>query len=158
MQVVVDNFDFDKIQIVDENGMVETYSLSQELRINEMNVPNEYLQQSAKYIYWASILEKVRMYLDASELNSEIKKAECYTKSRDDLVEKGVLKPTKDQIEHAVMLDDDYVQALREVQGYTHLVKQLQYVVKAFEQRKDMLIQYGAELRKQKDYMGAVRT
>lgn len=145
-------FDFDKITIKDGNGDSHTYDLTEELRVNEFNVVKEFSEQSSKYVYWASILEKVKMYKESAELKAETYRASIYEQARLALVDTGVNKPTKEQVSAQILQDESYVKLLEGVNTYTYLVGQLTYVVKAFEQRKDMLIQYGAELRRVKDY------
>lgn len=152
MEITVGAFDFDKITIKDLSGKEVTYDLTEELRVNEFNVVKEFLVQSSKYVYWGSVLEKVKMYRESTELRAETYKASIYEPSRLKLVEAGVNKPTKEQVQAQIMLDQDYIKIMEEYTTYNYLVGQLTYVVKAFEQRKDMLIQYGAEQRRMKEY------
>nr|DAI05814.1 MAG TPA: recombination, repair and ssDNA binding protein [Herelleviridae sp.] len=148
----VDDLEFRKIKIVDDNGEVVVHDLQEELQVNEFNVRTAFLEQPAKYTYWTSILERLRMYQENYELQAEKKKAELYEPSRIALINMGVAKPTKDQIEAQIMLDDEFYKLKQSIVNLSYNVKQLQYVVKAFEQRKDMLIQYGADLRREFEY------
>lgn len=152
MEITVGAFDFDKITIKDLSGETVTYDLTEELKVNEFNVVQEFLHQSAKYVYWGSILEKVKLYRETTELKAETYKASIYEHSRMVLIQAGTAKPTKEQVLSQIMLDESYIKILEEYQTYNYLVGQLTYVVKAFEQRKDMLIQYGAEQRRMKEY------
>lgn len=152
MEIHVGAFDFDTITIKDTNGETRTYNLRDELKVNEFNVVGEFLEQPAKYVYWSSVLERVRMYKEASELKAETYKASMYESSRISLVDLGINKPTKEQVNSVIMTDETYIKLLESVNTYTYLVGQLVYVVKAFEQRRDMLIQYGADLRKTREF------
>lgn len=148
----VDDLEFKTIKIIDDNGEVVTHDLQTELQVNEFNVRTAFLEQPAKYTYWTSILERLRMYQENYELKAEKKKSELYEPSRVALINQGVAKPTKDQIEAQIMLDEDYYKLRQSIVNLSFNVRQLQYIVKAFEQRKDMLIQYGADLRREYEY------
>lgn len=152
LEIRLDNLETDLIRIVDDNGETVQFSLREELRINEMNVQQEFLEQSSKYVYWTSILERVRLYQESSKLHAEIARADLYEPCRSALINTGIPKPTKDQVDAKILQDEDYIRKLEALNTYDHLVKQLQFVVRAFEQRKDMLIQFGADKRKEQDY------
>ncbi|WWO58998.1 hypothetical protein [Listeria phage 20422-1] len=150
MDIHVDSLEFSQLRIIDGNGQVTELDLEKELRVNEYSMQEEFLNQAPKYIYWASILEKVRMYQESASLALEVVGAQMNEKARD-YYKTVDTKPTKDQVEAYILQQEEYQVAYKQLLTYNHLVKQLQYVVKAFEQRKDMLIQYGADLRKNKD-------
>lgn len=152
MEINVGAFDFDTITIKDRNGETRTFNLSEELKVNEFNVVGEFLEQPAKYVYWSSILERVRMYKESAELQAETYKASMYETARMSLVDAGINKPTKEQVNSVILSDEGYIKLLEAVNMYTYIVGQLVYVVKAFEQRRDMLIQYGADLRKTREF------
>ncbi len=148
----VNDLEFRKIRVTDENGETIVFDLTEELQVNEFSVRQAFLEQPAKYTYWTSLLERLRMYQENYELQAEKRKAELYEPSRKSLIEQGVTKPTKDQIEAQIMLDEQYYALRQSIISLTFNVRQVQYVVKAFEQRKDMLIQYGADLRRDFEY------
>lgn len=152
LDLSVTSIDFDKIRITDANGETKTYSIQDELKVNKFNVREEFLFQSSKYAYWCSVLEQLKLYEETYELQTDRKKAEIYEPSRKALIAEGIPKPTKDQIEAKVILDDEYYQLCNNVVAIHHQVDQLKSVVKAFEQRKDMLVQYGADQRKEMEY------
>lgn len=152
MNINIGAFDFDKITITGANGESTTHDLREELKVNDFNVVSEFLEQPSKYVYWSSILERVKMFKESAELKAETYKASIYETSRTVLVDAGINKPTKEQVNSVIMSDENYIKLLEDVNTYTYLVGQLTYVVKAFEQRRDMLIQYGADLRKAREY------
>lgn len=152
MNINIGSFDFDMITITGANGESTTYDLREELKVNDFNVVNEFLEQPSKYVYWSSILERVKMFKESAELKAETYKASIYEPSRLSLVDAGINKPTKEQVNAVILSDENYIKLLEDINTYNYLVGQLTYVVKAFEQRRDMLIQYGADLRKARDY------
>lgn len=152
LQLKVDSIDFREIRITDENGETKTYDIQEELVIHPHSVRLAFLEQPAKYAFWSSVLEKIKLYQESYELMLATKKAEVYELSRSDLIASGTAKPTKDQIEARVMLDPEVQELNRTVLQSTYNVRRLTTFVKAIEQRKDMLIQYGADLRREYEY------
>lgn len=152
LDIRVTNLDFGTLRVTDANGETITYNLKDELAVNNFNVREEFLKQPAKYSYWTSLLEQLRLYQEMFELKAEKRKSVLYEPSRQALILEGIAKPTKDQIEARIMLDDEYYKLKTDVVNTAFNVRQLQYVVKAFEQRKDMLVQYGADLRRDFEY------
>lgn len=152
LDITVGSLDFSTIRIKDSNNQAYEYDLKAELQINEHNLQAEFKEQASKYVYWTSILEQLRGYQESAELQEERVRANLYEQGRLALINEGSAKPTKDQVEAWLMRQEPYVQAREQVLAYSKFVRQLQYVVKAFEQRRDMLTQIGADQRKQKEY------
>lgn len=147
------NQDIEEVTITDKSKESHTFNIKEELNINEFNVYREFLAQPGKYAYWTSVLSTLKYYLESAELSMEKQRATIYEPSRQTLITvKAVPKPTKDQIEAEIQLDETYQQLQRDVVAYKALVDKVNYIVRAFEQRKDMLIQVGAELRRNKEY------
>lgn len=144
--------DFDTIRIRDVNGQFVEYDLKEQLAINEHDLQTEFKQQASKYVYWASILEQVRGYLEAAELVEEQTRAGLYEPARVALINSGTPKPTKDQVESWILQQEKYIGTKHQVLIYSKYVKHLQYIVKAFEQRRDMMQQIGADKRRQTEY------
>jgi len=152
LELRVTNIDFDKVRITDENGETQTYDINKELAVDPFNVRDEFLHQSSKYSYWASLLEQLKLYEESYELQADKKRSELYEPSRQKLLAEGVTRPSKDQIDSQIMLDGDYYNLCNNVVAIHYQVNQIKALVKAFEQRKDMLIQYGADQRKEYEY------
>lgn len=157
IEIQVGNARSDKIRIVDANGEITEYDLREELIINEHNLNDDILSQSAKYVYWTSILAQVKGFLEASELAVEQVRAHLYDKGWEHYTLKGIKKPTKDQIEAFITMQVDYIDARQQLIAYQEHELRLRYIVRAFEQRKDMLVQISADNRKQMDYEAAIR-
>lgn len=157
MDIELASLDFDDLTIRTANGEVITYNLKQELTINPYDLNSEFHNQPSKYVYWTSLLETVRAYLESAELAEERTRAGFYEPCRQALINGGVAKPTKDQIDAEILNQEEYINARNQVNTYSYYVKSLQYIVKALEQRKDMLIQLGAEQRRQMDYEAALK-
>lgn len=157
MEINVNNLEFTTITIRDGSGNMATYNLQDELRINDHDLHNEIRMQPSKYVYWCSILEQVRGYLESAELHEETVKANLYENAREDLMQNGTPKPTKDQIESWILRQDEYIEAREQENIYSNLVKRLTFIVKAFEQRHGMLVQMSALQRDQMEYERAIK-
>lgn len=152
LDIVVNDLEFTKIRIRDANGEYREYDLQEELQINEHNLDNEIKLQPGKYVYWSSILEQLRAYLEAAELKEEHLKAQLYEMAREALIQAGTPKPTKDQIDSWILRQETYKEAQQQTLTYHRFVKQVNYVVKALEQRHTMLVQLSALKRDQLEY------
>lgn len=157
LDITVNDLDFTKVRIKDANGEFKEYDLQEELQINEYKIDEEIKLQPGKYVYWSSILEQVRAYLESSELEEERLRAELYEVSRSTLINGGTAKPTKDQIDAWIMRQDNYLEAKEQVLVYQKFVRQLHYVVKSLEQRHTMLVQLSALKRDQMEYERAIK-
>lgn len=146
MEIHVDSLDFNDLTIIDMNGEAHTFNIHDELKLSEYTIQQEMYSQSAKYSYWASLLERVRVYAEAEQRKLEQIGAKVNKEVRT-RYEQEKKKPTKDVIESDILLDEEYQQQQYIVEQRNYQVKQLQYIVKAFEQRSSMLIQISAELR-----------
>lgn len=151
MKVYVSDLDSDQITILDYNKQELTYSISNELAVDETNYQQEYLKQPAKYAFWSAVLQSAKLNLAAKTHELENVHAALYQGINKQLQDAKV-RPTKDLIESYIVLQDSYKKALKQVDICEYSVGQVTYLVKAFEQRKDMLISYGSEMRRDKNY------
>lgn len=141
----IDAFDFHLVRLVDESGILQEFNLNEELKVNENNLLKEMLEQPGKYIYWASVLEKLKYYQESRELDLEKKEAELEPIARAELVESDK-KPTKDMIAAYIRRDANYLQIRQDLLTFNHVIGKVTRIVKAFEQRKDMLQSYGKQV------------
>lgn len=151
MDIRVDNLDFSYLRLVDDSGQFEEYNLKEELKVNEGNLLQEMLQQPSKYIYWSSLLEKLKWYQEDAELKLEVKIAELDKEARE-FITNGNGKPTKDVVEAYIKQQPSYGAEKQKVQYLEYTVGRITRIVKAFEQRKDMLQSYGKQVAEDKLY------
>jgi hypothetical protein len=155
MEIKVDSFDFRVLKVIDVNGDYVEFDLTEELKVNEMNLLQEMLQQPSKYIYWSSLLEKLRYYQESKELELEFETARLDPIARKELTTYDGTKaktPTKDQVEAYIKRESSYQKLRQELQHFEFIVGRVARIVKAFEQRKDMLQSYGKQVAEQKQY------
>jgi hypothetical protein len=153
VDIKVDNLDFNHLRLIDENGQLVEFNLHEELKVNEPNLLQEMLQQPSKYIYWSSLLEKLKYFQEATELELELETARLEPEARTKLKE-DTPKPTKDQVEAYIKRQPSYQAQRKSLQHFEYIVGRVARIVKAFEQRKDMLQSYGKQVAEQKLYGG----
>lgn len=147
----MDSFDFESLKIVDENGEFKEYNMRQELKVNEANLLQEMLQQPSKYVYWSSLLEKLKLYQENAELLLELEVARLDEVARAAITTSGG-KPTKDIVEAYIKRQPEYEQKRKNCQYFDYISGRIARIVKAFEQRKDMLQSYGKQVAEDKAY------
>lgn len=145
LEVKVDSLDFDQINIIDENKQFETFNLKKELAVNEHNLLTEMLEQPSKYIYWSSVLEKLKFFQESTELQLEFLVATLDKQARDEMKQIGE-KPTKDSVDAFIKRSEKYQAMRQSCLGYDYVIGRVQRIVRAFEQRKDMLQSYGKQV------------
>ncbi|AGY48556.1 hypothetical protein Spock_156 [Bacillus phage Spock] len=151
IDVNVDTLDFQNLRIKDESGQELIYDMRNELKINESILQQEMLEQPSKYIYWSSLLEKLRYYQEMEELNLEVVWSKLDGEARTHITAQGG-KATKDQVEAYIKQQEAYLKQKKVCVHYTHVIGRLQRIVKAFEQRKDMLQSYGKQVANDLSY------
>lgn len=134
------------MSFVDTGGRPFEYDLREELSISDATLIEDLQSQPAKYAWWASVLERARVKLRSAEDQLDYSRASISNEIRAS-GEKLAIAVVNDR----VAVDPDYKQALQEVRYWEGEVGKLVYIVRAFEQRRDMLIQkssqYKASLR-----------
>ncbi|QFP93310.1 UNVERIFIED_ORG: hypothetical protein Xoosp15_45 [Xanthomonas phage Xoo-sp15] len=151
LDVKVDILDFQDLRIIDENGEYQVYDMREELKVNESNLLQEMLQQPSKYIYWSSVLEKIKFFQEKTELQLELVVARLDPQAREEIKKSGD-KPTKDSVDAYIKQQTEFVEAKEQCLYYDYIAGRLARIVKAFEQRKDMLQSYGKQIAEDKTY------
>lgn len=147
MEIYVDSLDFDTFTIIDKNNNKQKVNVHEDLKIDEININQEFMEQSSRYAWYANLLEIVRRYSEAEQRKLETLGSQLNLNIRQAYEQQGK-KPTKDMIESSIYIDQNYQQQLKNVEEWVYKMKQLQYIVKAFEQRVNALTHLGAEQRK----------
>ncbi|AGI12179.1 hypothetical protein BPS10C_182 [Bacillus phage BPS10C] len=151
MNIPVDFLDFDEITIKDTNGLIESFDLREELKINPINLQEEMLNQPVKYVYWAGLHEKVRYLLERQELKLEQIVSRLDAQARAHMKSIGE-KPTKDSVEAYIKQTTDYDKQRKRVIEFEQILGRTSRIVKAFEQRSNMLQSIGKQLANEGQY------
>ena len=150
-KIYVSELGMDKITIIDYNGESKTFSMGDIVRVDETNYQQEFIAQPAKYTYFANVLQSAkRVQAEQEDLLAKLH-GELYNKAYNQLKDDGI-KPTKDLIEAQIEQDDAYYKAKQRLAAAVESVGRANYLVKALEQRAQMLQSYGADQRKDFKY------
>lgn len=157
MEINVNDMEFNKVTVRDNSGNTFEYDMQEELMINRHDLRTELEEQSSKYMFWTGMLERVRANLEAAERELEYIVSQLYEPIRERLETKMGKNPTKAQIDAMINQQEIYQNQKKKVEEVDYQSRRLAYIVKAFEQRKDMLVQISTAERKQKEYEQAIK-
>lgn len=153
MDIRLESLDVTVLNLIDETGNSLVINLSEELGINEANIDREMLEQPAKYIYWSSILERIKLHQENSDLALELLIAELDKEARLDMTApESKIKPTKDSVEAYIKRTENYKVAKEQCIYYDYLARRITFILRALEQRKDMLQSYGRFITTERQY------
>lgn len=128
------------------NGSLKTYNVGEELSIDVTDLDNDFVEQPAKYAWWAVLAETAKNFKEEQEAELERVEAEADKRVRVDLELNGV-KITETIVARNIKLDSDYQKQLEKSLRAKRSAMMLDRVAKAFDQRLDSLISLGANLR-----------
>lgn len=151
------NLTFDTITVFDYSGNKQEYNLRDELSINEFNLIGDIQNQSANYVFWSSMYARVKQQVDSKKIECERVDAYLYKLCRVELIESGIAKPTQSQIDAEVNSREEHFNAYNQLAELQSVEEQLKYAVRAWEQRKDMLVQMKKEETLNKEYEKAIK-
>ena len=151
MEINIGSFDFDHLVLKGEDGQTQVFNLKEELKVNEHQLMQDMLEQPAKYIYWSSVLEKLKYFQESAELKAEQALAQIDAEARE-YYKNTDTKATKDVVETYRKTHESYANIQGNLHYYNMVVGYVTRIVKAFEQRKDMLQSYGKQISDQKGY------
>lgn len=137
----------DNISIKLADGSVTNFDPAVVVGFNELNYIEEYEKQASKYIFWSEVYQYAKRVVASENNKLDAIHANLYNQFANNSTDKK--RPTKDQIESQIICSNSYQKQRNIVDIYTYKMGIFQSVVKALDQRKDMLIQYGAEMRKE---------
>lgn len=140
--ITVADLDFYKITIKDENGNQRQVDLQEELRFDKQNAEEHFQTNSAKYIYWSSLLERLNFQLEKA--NAKLEQVEALL---DETARNSITKPTKDSVTAWIQRQDSWQEAKDLVIRTKYMCNHVNRIVKAFEFRNSMLKQQGEQNR-----------
>lgn len=139
-----------KIDFVDQAGQPFTVDLTQELSFSEHTYNQDLMSQASKYVWWSSVYTSAKQFLDNAKLELEGIEAELSIDIRNRLNKEGK-KFTKDVVADEVHTSEKYQLARERIIFWDTRVAQLNFILKAFDQRSNALAQLGAQTRREMD-------
>lgn len=153
MEIQLDSLDFTTLTLKDETGNIVTLDLKAELAINEDNLDREMLEQPSKYVYWSAILERIKLFQENSDLELDLLMAELDQEAREVMTApESKIKPTKDSVDAYIKRTEKFRIAKEKCNYYDYLARRINFIVRSFEQRKDMLQSYGRYITTERQY------
>lgn len=142
--------DFLELEIVLDKGVRYQASLQDELHIDEADLNQEFVEQPARFAWWAVLAKLAEGRRDRLKVSLETEYAWLDKKIRQKKMDEGK-KATEKSIEMEIKSDPGYQKLTAEFLQAKEQAGVLQVAASAFEQKKDMLISLGAKMRKELD-------
>lgn len=138
------------LKFIDLNGQEFEVDLKEELAFSEHTLNQATFTHASKYVWWTEVLAHAKRQLSAQDTAMDLLLAQLGNQAREAIKAQGD-KPTKDSVNDYIKVLPEYIEAKHALDWWTTRVFQLQYIVKAWEQRGSALIQAGAQYRKEMD-------
>lgn len=152
LEIKVDHIDHDTISVVDNQGQVVEYDIMADLRVDDYNANYELREQHVKYRKYSHIFNMITYYLEEAELKLSQIGSKINLEVRTQYLNTTKKQPTQDIVNSEIQSRTEYTNQQEIVNRLKYQQNQLKYILKAFEQRKDMLVQYTAHLRKDHEH------
>lgn len=123
-------------------------NLREIVKIVESDLTNEFIRQPSLYAWFATLLEYASAEVETQKMNLSILRANLDAEKRKELGQLSK-KPTENMINSAIEVDDKYKDAQVNLIETRRQYGILKGIVRALEQRKDMLIQVGSTKRQE---------
>lgn len=143
---------------LDVKGSKYDGNIREVMKINENNLTDEFINQPSTYAWFATLaeiasseVESKKFELDVLRANLDTKKRETLAKEHITVDDKGKEKGrvTEAMVTSAILTDERYAVLHQELLELTRQQGILKAIVRALEQRKDMLIQLGSTKRQE---------
>jgi len=137
-----------KKQAASLNYYLDMDKFRDEIRISSTNIDDAMMQQSGLRAFYQEQAAQAEAQHARLKLRAEIVEAALYKKHRKALLDAGE-KATEKMVEAEVLLDPEYVAAKNRVIEAETIAATRRAAVDALKDRKDMLVQIGADRREE---------
>jgi hypothetical protein len=134
---------------------IDPDKLKADLAYSLTNLSDAMMHQAGLHAHYTELLARCSRQVDDIELVLEVQEAKAFRKIRDALVAEEK-KVVVSEIERDVRADPTIIAVKRALNAAKQVEATAKGAVKAFEQRKDMLVQHGADGRQERE--GDLRT
>jgi hypothetical protein len=118
------------------------------VQIKEADLNEEFIKQPSLYAWFATLCEFASAEVETQKMTLSILRANLDAEKRTELAESGK-KPTENMVNSAIIIDPKHQGAETALIEAKRQYGILKGIVKALEQRKDMLIQVGSTKRQE---------
>jgi hypothetical protein len=129
---------------------LDPIKLAKDVGYSTVDLDTAFQRQAALYVEYGRIEAQAARQVNDLELIIEIKQSELYRKLRDDVVAHGK-KVVVSDIKEDVAVNPIITRLRRALNEAKQIQANAKHALKAFEQRRDMLVQSGAKDRKERD-------
>lgn len=147
------------LEVVSKSEAVQTFidpaQLKRDTAFSELTVGDAFMNQAALYVEYARLATKAKYQADRFESLAKIKEAEVYEKLRAKANKAGT-KVTEAQLSKQALINPSVIAAKEKAIESQAIAELCKGALEALRQRRDMLIQTGADLREQRK--GDVKT
>lgn len=136
------------IKYYDYQGNLKEVSPQEILAFNKDNLPYE--TQAIAYYNMLQLAEKINLDVNNAKLRLEQIDSSLYLTYLTDMdlmTKAGNKKPTESMLQHAINQDQNHIEQYQKLIKAQTKYKLVNGLVKAFEQRKDMIQSYSAKAR-----------
>lgn len=146
MELELASVDLLEVSIKLPSGEIKLFNIEEELAISETDLNRDFIQQPGKFAWWASLAESAKEIEEKLEVYQERVEGEADKRARRQLEVDGV-KVTEGSVKSMIKTDEELMNASLAYNRAKKNAATLKQIVKAFEQRKEMLISLGAHIR-----------
>lgn len=136
---------------------VDKSDLIRELKIDKLRLDHELIHQPGKYAWWATLYAECSARVDLLQEKLEHLESRLFIKYLKFLHENKKGRIRVADVKHYVLLNGKYQALQKRLRHWRAAERLLKYGVRAFEQRKDVLQSYSANIRKEQDSEPKVR-
>lgn len=166
----LDNIDFDELEADIEKSLKESkendetkpkatlkddpfpelnpITIQRDLAFNTSNMDKAFTSQAGLYFRYGELSARVTRSYEDMKLKIGILESKIYTELRASM-ENEKKKPTEALLEKNIKLDPRYQKAMVKLNNLRHLASIAKETLEAFKQKRDMLIQKGADIREE---------
>lgn len=130
-----------------KNSFVDPEQFSKDIEIG-LDLDNAFRQQAALFAYYAGKAYAAQAHADGKKQVVSLRRAQIAKQIRDRLADEGK-KGTEAAIEQEIEVNPDYARARREHNEAQGVADYAKVCLEGLKQRRDMLIQLGANAREE---------
>lgn len=129
--------------------LIEPAKAQADVSINPNDLDTAFIEQASMFENYGRLHAKAERQVADLDLLLEIKISQVAKALRDAPIEEGKKKPSEAQLDKDVMLHPQVIQLRRAINEAKQIHSLAKTTLKAFEQRRDMLVGLGAKDREQ---------
>lgn len=137
-----------------KNDFIDPDQLALDVSFFRENLSEAFSNQAALFSFYGGKAHDAQKEADKSKIALEIMEARIDKEIREDMIAEGT-KVTEKMVENAIKRDSRYQKAQMRLVDAKHIAGLCRTAVDAFAHRRDMLVQSGADVRK--DMEGSMR-